>query len=130
MNKLGLPEKTLRPITENLQEHPNLQVEALKKIANWQAKGDEGVSYDRVAQMVTGLLGQESTPKSAKAAKKDNSGKWLKTFSSRINSTLKHLYALDSIEMSSMAAELKEGDEATRSQLTDLRDKLNQLLDE
>lgn len=122
----NLPERSLRPIVDQLAGKAPLQLQAVEQLSAWQA-ADEDVGHKRVAAYVEQLLRNRAT-KSRKQAGDDLSG-WSAQFGRTFNKTLKMVDELDADQLAGYSAMVAH-DRQSAERLTRLRDRLNQILSE
>ena len=117
-----LSERAVRPITDNLAKHPDLQVKALNRLISWQEAGEDS-SYTRLKQYVTQLLaGDQPNPSTRPGATL-----WATQLDRQVHRALKVLDKLDDQEAMALALAVTSEQE-TRERLTRLRDHIEWVL--
>ena len=118
-----LTESAVRPVTEKLRQRPELQMGVLQKLAEWQEAG-EGASNSRLATFIDGLL----KPAKEKGLASSDEGVYLaQTTFRRMTGAAKSLRKLDTTAVRHLRQTIAQ-DTKARQELTELRDRLNQIL--
>jgi ParB/RepB/Spo0J family partition protein len=123
----GLLEKTVRPVTENLVDRPELQMQALRQIVAWQSTDEVTGGHAQIATYVKGLLQPKSRrPQQAKAGV--SAVGWVGSLEKRVQNTLKLFDELEDETVFNasrlMVAERKD----MQIQLERLRKKIDEVL--
>lgn len=124
--RYNLQEKTIRPITEHLKADPAMQMTALNQIIAWQSAEGEAISNKRVADYVQTLVAPVQ-PRTRAKPRNDTSW-WVAKFQQRISHTLKLLDTLDQTSFDEASNIIATGNQVNRTQLEQLRAKIDQLL--
>lgn len=118
-----LTESAVRPVTEKLRQHPQLQTVALHKLAEWQEAG-EGASNSRLTSFIEGLL----KPRKSKTMPSNDEGVHMAHMMfRRLSGAVKVFRKLDKNGVRYLRETVNQ-DEKARLQLIELRDQLNQIL--
>ncbi len=128
VSRYNLQEKTIRPITEQLQSDAALQMTALNQIIAWQTAEGEAISNKRVADYVQTL----TTPLKTRTRSKprDDTSWWVAKFQQRVTHALKLLDTLDDTSFAEASNIISTGNEEGRAQLTRLKDRIDALLEQ
>jgi hypothetical protein len=121
----GLTEKAIRPISEKLQDRPELQIVALTQLISWQ-ETSEDAGNKRLLDLINRLL-RVSVENQVEAATAPDPIYLTRTFSRRARTALKLISDLDNETIEQVAQAVAE-DKKTIASLTQLRDKLNAIL--
>lgn len=124
----NLLEKTVRPVTENLLDRPDLQVVALRQIITWQASEEESSGHQQIAAYVQRLLARNQTISAV--IQPNSTEKWLTTFRKNVTGTLKLLEQLEEEELDQAIQSVIKQDADARRQLQRLRAKIDAMLSE
>jgi ParB/RepB/Spo0J family partition protein len=120
----NLAEKTIRPVTDRLLDHADLQVVALKKLIDWQEASEES-GHDRLDGFVDRLLVRGS--RAADLPPSFSPTRWAATFNRRIHSTLAWVSQLSDAEART-AATVMAANKESRRELALLREHLDWML--
>lgn len=127
--RYNLQEKTIRPITEHLQNDAAMQLTALNQIITWQNAEGEAISNKRVADYVQTLTATSVQPRTPSKPRNDTSW-WVSKFQQRVTHALKLLDSLDDSSFAEATTIIETGNAEQRAQLEQLRNQINRLLSE
>jgi ParB/RepB/Spo0J family partition protein len=124
----GLLEKTVRPVTANLVDRPDLQMQALHQIVAWQNTDEVTGGHAQIASYVQSLL-QTKSPRSQKAKSHISPTGWVGNLQKRVQNTLKLFDELDDNTLLAASKNIVAEQKDTKIQLERLRRKIDELLE-
>lgn len=120
----GLAEKTIRPVTDKLLDHPELQVAALQQLINWQLASEES-GHDRLDGYVERLLTRARNEPVAPVTFDPH--RWTATIGRRVQNVLSLVVELSDRDVAAISNVLAEDDD-TLEELNRLREQIDWLL--
>jgi hypothetical protein len=134
----ALSERLIRPISQKLQDRPQLQLEALRQVARWQAENESDDGPDRpltaaVKGLVDRLLARDARRQLQQAVTPGATGsKQVQALHEKIKGTLRYFEGMGAPELATLARELvsDERNATAVADLQHLRQQLDSLLEQ